>query len=101
MKNRDRASYAFALVSVAAALKLENSTVKEARIALGGVAHKPWRNPEAETLLIGKQATRENFELAAEAYLLEAKGFEHNNFKIELARRSIVRALMQATKTEA
>ncbi|KAA3438221.1 FAD binding domain-containing protein [Rufibacter hautae] len=101
LKLRDRASYAFALVSVAAALELEGNTVKEARIALGGVAHKPWRVPQAEALLHGQQATRENFQKVAEAYLEGAKGFGHNDFKIELAKRAIVRALEQATKKEA
>ena len=100
LKNRDRASYAFALVSVAAALELEGDTVKEARLALGGVAHKPWRRPEAETLLNGQKVSRENFQKIADAYLKGAEGFEYNKFKIELARRSIVRALMAAAKTE-
>ncbi|GAB3168917.1 FAD binding domain-containing protein [Telluribacter humicola] len=100
LKNRDRASYAFALVSVAAGLDMEGDTIQEARIALGGVAHKPWRNPEAEALLIGKRASRENFQPVADAYVQKAKGFEHNSFKIELACRSIVRALMQAAKID-
>ncbi|AHM62716.1 xanthine dehydrogenase [Flammeovirgaceae bacterium 311] len=100
LKNRDRASYAFALVSVAAGLEMEGGTIQEARIALGGVAHKPWRNPEAEALLKGLKASRDNFEPVADAYVQGAKGFEHNSFKIELARRSIVRALLQAAKTE-
>ncbi|WP_210488876.1 FAD binding domain-containing protein [Rufibacter aurantiacus] len=97
LKLRDRASYAFALVSVAAALELEGDTVKEARIALGGVAHKPWRVPEAEALLQGQKATRDNFRKVAEAYLQGAQGYGHNDFKIELAKRAIVRALEQAT----
>lgn len=100
LKNRDRASYAFALVSVAVGLEMEGNTVQEARIALGGVAHKPWRNREAEALLKGKLASWENFQPIADAYMQEAVGFEYNNFKIELARRSIVRALMQAAKLE-
>ncbi|MFC6998863.1 FAD binding domain-containing protein [Rufibacter roseus] len=101
LKLRDRASYAFALVSVAAGLELEGDTVKEARIALGGVAHKPWRKPEAEALLHGQSATRENFQKVAEAYLEGAKGYGDNTFKIELAKRAIVRALEQATNMEA
>lgn len=101
LKLRDRASYAFALVSVAAALELEGDTVKEARIALGGVAHKPWRVQAAEELLHGKTATKENFQKVAEAYLEGAKGYGDNTFKIELAKRAIVRALEQATKMEA
>ncbi|WP_207430227.1 FAD binding domain-containing protein [Sabulibacter ruber] len=100
LKLRDRASYAFALVSVAAALDLEGSIIKEARIALGGVAHKPWRVPEAEAFLRGKEATTENFRRVAEAYLLGAKGYGDNTFKVELAKRAIVRALEQATKME-
>ncbi|WP_162054590.1 FAD binding domain-containing protein [Pontibacter pamirensis] len=101
LKLRDRASYAFALVSVAAALDIDGDTVKEARVALGGVAHKPWRIPEAEALLKGKPATRENFQKVAEAYVQGAKGYGHNDFKIELAKRAIVRALLQAKEMEA
>ena len=100
LKVRDRASYAFALVSVAAALELENETIKEARLALGCVAHKPWRDRQAETLLNGQRATVENFQRVAEALLRDAKGFGHNNFKIHLAKRAIVRALSQAASGE-
>ncbi|MFD2934325.1 FAD binding domain-containing protein [Spirosoma flavum] len=105
LKLRDRASYAFALVSVAVALEMDRSddggdTITTARIALGGVAHKPWRKPEAETLLVGKPATKENFRAAAELLLAGAQGFGHNTFKIELAKRAIVRALGQAAKLE-
>ncbi|MEK6478160.1 xanthine dehydrogenase family protein subunit M [Catalinimonas sp. 4WD22] len=96
LKNRDRASYAFALVSVAAGLEMEGDTIQEARIALGGVAHKPWRNQEAEVLLKGKKASRENFRPVADAIVQGAKGYQYNEFKIELVRRSVVRALMQA-----
>ncbi|GAB4025834.1 FAD binding domain-containing protein [Spirosoma gilvum] len=96
LKLRDRASYAFALVSVAAGLELEGDTITNARIALGGVAHKPWRKPEAEALLVGKPATKESFQAAAEVVLAGAQGFGHNTFKIELAKRAIVRALGQA-----
>ena len=92
-KVRDRASYAFALVSVAATLETENGTVKNVRLALGGVAHKPWRASKAEELLTGKMATPENFRAAAEAELKDAKGFKYNNFKIELAKRIIVGVL--------
>ena len=98
LKVRDRASYAFALVSVAAGLEMDGDTVTAARIALGGVAHKPWRVPEAETLLVGKAATHENFLPVAERILQGAQGFGHNTFKIELARRAIVRALRQAVE---
>jgi xanthine dehydrogenase YagS FAD-binding subunit len=97
LKVRDRASYAFALVSVAAALEMDGSAIKEARLALGGVAHKPWRDAEAEAMLNGKEASKENFQKAAEAILRDAKGFGHNDFKIELAKRAVVRALRQAS----
>lgn len=96
LKVRDRASYAFALVSVAVALDLDGDRIREARLALGGVAHRPWRDRQAETLLDNQRATRETFERAAEALLRDAKGFEYNCFKIELARRAVVRALNEA-----
>ena len=96
LKIRDRASYAFALVSVAAALEMKGNTIIEARIALGGVAHKPWRAFEAEKLLKGKAATESNFKLAAEAAMKDAKPLEHNKFKVELGRRAVVRALQVA-----
>ena len=92
-KVRDRASYAFALVSVAAALEIENDKIKNVRLALGGVAHKPWRCFEAESFLASNQATEENFRRAAEVELKDAKGYGHNDFKIELAKRTIVGAL--------
>jgi xanthine dehydrogenase YagS FAD-binding subunit len=98
LKIRDRLSYAFALVSVAAALELENGTIRQARIALGGVAHKPWRNPAAEAALHGEPATQTVFTKAANFLLQDARGFAHNAFKVELARRSIVRALTQAAQ---
>ena len=96
LKLRDRLSYAFALVSVAAGLELDGDTVKTARLALGGVAHKPWRNREAEALLQGKPATRETFDAAAALIVAEAKPQSENGFKVELARRAIVRGLEQA-----
>ena len=98
LKLRDRSSYAFALVSVAAALELDGNTITDARLALGGVAHKPWRDKAAEALLIGQPATAETFGRAAAQVVAGAKGYEHNTFKIELARRAIVRALKQATE---
>ncbi len=101
LKLRDRSSYAFALVSVAAALQIEGNIIQEVRVALGGVAHKPWRKPEAEAALKGKSATKENFAQLAEAYLDGAVGRGDNDFKIELAKRAIVRALEQALKREA
>jgi xanthine dehydrogenase YagS FAD-binding subunit len=93
LKVRDRASYAFALVSVAAGLEIDGGEIKQARIALGGVALKPWRAQEAEAKLAGQKPTAENFQAAADAALAGAKGYEHNTFKIGLAKRSIVRAL--------
>jgi xanthine dehydrogenase YagS FAD-binding subunit len=96
LKIRDRLSYAFALVSVAAALELDGGRVKEARLALGGVAHKPWRSSEAETALRGQVTDELALSRAADLLLRDAKGFAHNAFKIDLARRAIVRALTQA-----
>jgi xanthine dehydrogenase YagS FAD-binding subunit len=98
LKIRERASYAFALVSVAVGLELDGDVVTEARLALGGVAHKPWRDPEAEALLRGRPATAEHGRRAADVLLRGARGFGHNDFKIELARRAIVRALGQAAR---
>ena len=96
LKVRDRASYAFALLSVAAALETDGDTIKQARIAMGGVAHKPWRALEAEKFLTGKAATEANFKAAADAEMKAAKPLEHNAFKVELGRRAIVRALTNA-----
>ncbi len=96
LKVRDRASYAFALVSVAAALETEGNTIRQVRIAMGGVAHKPWRATAAEKYLAGKEATEANFNQAAELEMKQAKPLEHNQFKVELGRRAIARALMQA-----
>ena len=97
LKLRDRASYAFALVSVAAALDLApDGTVREVRVALGGVAHKPWRLPQAESLLVGAPANAETFAQVADALLRDAHGQGDNDFKIPLARRAIVRALETA-----
>jgi len=98
LKIRDRLSYAFALVSVAVGLELEGGTMREARFALGGVAHKPWRNAQAEVALRGRPADQATFAQAADLVLREAKGFGHNTFKIDLARRAIVRALLQAAR---
>jgi len=98
LKIRDRLSYAFALVSIAAALELEGGTIKEARLALGGVAHKPWRDTAAEAALRGRAPTEVTFTQAADLLLRDAKGHEHNAFKIDLARRGIVRTLTQAAQ---
>jgi xanthine dehydrogenase YagS FAD-binding subunit len=99
LKIRDRLSYAFALVSVAVGLELDGGTIKEARFALGGVAHKPWRNAQAEAGLAGRSANEATFAHAADLVLREAKGLGHNTFKIDLARRAIVRALSQAARS--
>jgi xanthine dehydrogenase YagS FAD-binding subunit len=96
LKVRDRASYAFALVSVAAALETNGNKISQARIAMGGVAHKPWRALEAEKFLVGKEATEANFKLAAEMEMKQAKPLEYNKFKVELGKRAISRALMMA-----
>jgi len=96
LKLRDRNSYAFALASVATGLDLDGDSIRTARIALGGVAHKPWRVPEAEAFLQGKSATRENFNAAATILLEGAVPYKYNSFKIELARRAIVRNCLMA-----
>jgi len=98
LKVRDRASYAFALVAVAAALELDGGTIRQARVVLGGVAHKPWRSREAEATLSGKPSSEESFRQAAEAALKDAKPLAHNAYKVELGKRAIVRALMRAGK---
>ena len=94
-KVRDRASYAFALVSVAAALDIEGGIVKDGRLALGGVAHKPWRCFKAEEALRGKPATVETFRAAAQAELTDAQSLVHNAFKVELAKRTITAVLQE------
>ncbi|AVJ24658.1 MULTISPECIES: xanthine dehydrogenase family protein subunit M [Pseudomonas] len=96
LKIRDRASYAFALVSVAAALELDGDEIIDARLALGGVAHKPWRDRAVEALLIGRTVSRETFSAVADALLQDAEPLEHNGFKVKLARRAIIRALSDA-----
>ena len=93
VKARDRASYAFALASAAVGLELDGNRVSKARGAVGGVASKPWRCPEVEQALIGKSATAESFNAAAALAMREAKTTSHNQFKVELARSVIVRAL--------
>lgn len=97
LKMRDRASYAFALVSVAVVLDVgPNGNIANARIALGGVAHKPWRTADAEKSLVGQKADETSFRRAADAALNGAKACKYNEFKIELAKRSIIRALSTA-----
>jgi xanthine dehydrogenase YagS FAD-binding subunit len=98
LKIRDRNSYAFALISVAAGLELEGGLIKSAGLALGGVALKPWRETEAEKALAGKTVGPEAFRQAAEVLLHDAKGYEHNRFKIEMAKQGVVRALTLASQ---
>jgi xanthine dehydrogenase YagS FAD-binding subunit len=97
LKVRERTSYAFAVVSAAAALRVENDRIVDARVALGGVAPKPWRAREAEAILAGARADASLFRRAAEAALADARPSGDNGFKIELARRIVVRALALAT----
>ena len=96
-KIRDRASYAFALVSVAAAFEMNGSNIKNVRLAMGGVAHKPWRLTTAENFLKGKAATAENFKQAANIAMKDAKGYGHNNFKLKLAPNTIMESLKKAS----
>jgi xanthine dehydrogenase YagS FAD-binding subunit len=97
LKVRDRASYAFALVSVAAALDLSGKSIRAARLAMGGVAHKPWRLTEAEQFLKGKEASKANFQQAAELAMTGAKGYGMNDFKLKLAPQAIIEALTKAS----
>ena len=97
LKVRDRNSYAFALVSVAAALDMNGTTVNSARLAMGGVAHKPWRLTEAETYLKGKTASEDTFKAAAEIAMKGAKAYEYNQFKLKMAPNSILQALSVAS----
>jgi xanthine dehydrogenase YagS FAD-binding subunit len=100
-KIRDRASYAFALVSVAAALDVDGGRVRNVRLALGGVATKPWRAHKAEAALNGAEANRDAFRRAAEAEMADARGYGDNDFKIELARRAITDVLLELADGEA
>jgi xanthine dehydrogenase YagS FAD-binding subunit len=96
LKVRDRASYAFALVSVAAALEMDGKVIKQARLAMGGVAHKPWRLAESEKMLVGKPVSESTFREAAEIAMQGAKAFKHNAFKRKLGPNVIVEALKNA-----
>jgi xanthine dehydrogenase YagS FAD-binding subunit len=96
LKVRDRASYEFALVSVAAALELDGGTIRGARIAMGGVAHKPWRAETAEQSLIGEKASIELFDAAGREAMAGATPHRDNAFKVEMGRRAVARALMNA-----
>ena len=97
LKIRDRASYAFALVSVAAGLQVNDGRIRTARLAMGGVAHKPWRLTDAEKRLTDREPTRDAFAEAAEAAVAGAQPLKHNAFKVAMARAAIVRALQRAT----
>ena len=100
LKVRDRVSYEFALASAAVALDLDGSTVRQARIALGGLATVPWRAREAEQALVGRTLDEASCDLAAKVALSDAHPLEHNAFKVELGRQTIVRALLQAAAME-
>ncbi|AMR28300.1 FAD-binding molybdopterin dehydrogenase [Hymenobacter psoromatis] len=100
LKLRDRTSYAFATVSVAVGLEMAGDTIKTARFALGGVAHKPWRDQAAEQLLEGQTASPDLFRRVAAQVFESAQGYGANTFKIELGRRAIVRALKQAVEMD-
>jgi len=99
-KVRDRASYAFALVSVAAAIDVADGKVRDARIAFGGVAHVPWRATKAESVLRGAPVTEESFRQAADAELADAQPLRDNAFKVPLARNTLVRTLLDLTQEE-
>ena len=100
LKVRDRQSYAFALVSVAAGLEISSNTIQSAGLALGGVAHKPWHSLEAEKFLVGTIASPDAFKKAADLAVAGAKPYEHNAFKVELGKRTLTRALRQAAAME-
>ncbi len=95
LKVRDRASYAFALVSAAVGLDVQGGQIHSARVALGGVGTKPWRVPAVEKLLVGQPANEATFRRAAAAAVQDAQPREHNRFKVELAQSTIVRALLE------
>ncbi|VXC67115.1 FAD binding domain-containing protein [Sphingomonas sp. 8AM] len=97
-KVRDRASYAFALFSVAAVVTVEDGLITKAALAFGGVAHMPWRNPAVEAALVGKAPSDDTFNAAADALLDGAKGFGTNDFKIPLARRTLIASLREVTQ---
>ena len=101
LKIRERSSYAFALLSVAAGLQLNNGVISKAGLAMGGVAHKPWKLIKAEAFLAGKKPTQANFEAAAKLEMIDAKPFKENKYKVEMGTRAIVRALTQAFEREA
>ncbi|MDT0676605.1 FAD binding domain-containing protein [Autumnicola musiva] len=101
LKIRERASYAFALVSVAAGLQIKGGVITKAGLAMGGIAHKPWKLIDAENYLSGKIPNQANFEAAAELTMNEAKPLEDNKYKVEMGKKAIVRALTQAYERKA
>lgn len=101
LKIRERSSYAFALISVAAGLQVKSGVIAKAGLAMGGVAHKPWKLSKAEEFLVGKKPNKSNFEAAADLAMKDAKPFEANKFKVEMGKNAIVRALTQAYEREA
>jgi xanthine dehydrogenase YagS FAD-binding subunit len=101
LKIRERSSYAFALVSVAAGLQIKSGVITKAGLAMGGVAHKPWKLVKAEAYLIGKQPGAAAFEAAAQLEMKDAKPFEENKYKVEMGTKAIVRALTQAYERKA
>ncbi len=100
LKIRERSSYAFALVSVAAGLQVNSGVISKVGLAMGSVAHKPWKLSKAEEFLTGKKPTTENFEAAAALEMKDAKPFEGNKYKVEMGKNAIVRALTQAYERE-
>lgn len=100
LKVRDRHSYAYALVSAAVALEIEGDKIVNARVALGGVGTKPWRSPEAESALVGALKSEESFTAAADAALQGAQPYRYNSFKIDLAKSTLVQALLTASAME-
>ena len=97
LKIRDRASYAFALISVAAAIEVDGNTIKKASLAMGGVAHKPWRLANAEKFLVGKNLSPAIFRQAAELEMVGARSYGENDFKLKLAPAAIIEALSKAS----
>ncbi|GAB3243715.1 xanthine dehydrogenase family protein subunit M [Hymenobacter seoulensis] len=101
LKVRERASYAYALVSCAVALEMDGNKIQRARVALGSVAHKPWRLPNVETMLAGQQPSEKLFRAAADAAFADAKPLKHNAYKIPMGRNLLVRALLETSGLQA
>lgn len=101
LKIRERSSYAFAIISVAAGLEVKSGVITKAGMAMGGVAHKPWKLTDSEEFLIGKKPEESNFEKAAEIAMQKAKPFEDNKYKVEMGKKAIVRALLKAYEPKA